>query len=77
MTVISRKKARNEAYKLFLTDYELDTIASQNAGSSIYRSTVQDVTAWISDLWCTLALNMAGYVSENIYKVFVTKYVNS
>ena len=77
MTVTSRKKAWNEVYKLFLTDYELDTIASQNAGSSIYRSTAQDVTAWISDLGCTLALNMAGYVSENIYKVFVTKYVNS
>lgn len=58
MTVRSREEAWKAANKIFPTDYEPDTRASQNAGYPIYWSTASGVNAWISDLNTTLELNL-------------------
>ncbi len=58
MTVRSRKEAWEAANKIFPTDYEPDTRASQNAGYPIYWSTASGVNAWISDLNTALEVNL-------------------
>lgn len=57
MTVKSRKEAWKKVDEIFPTDYEKDEQSSINAGYPIYRSTVDGVNAWISDLNVTLELN--------------------
>lgn len=66
MTVASRKEAWEAANKIFPSDYEPDTRASQNAGYPIYWSTAQGVNAWISDLGNALELNMPDGKSISI-----------
>lgn len=54
----AREIAWQEANKLFPTDYEYEAWSTQRAGYPIYRSTVKDVNAWISDLNCRLEVNV-------------------
>ncbi len=55
---VAREIAWQEADRLFPTDYEYDEGSKQRAGYPIYRSTVKDVNAWISDLNCRLEVNV-------------------
>lgn len=61
--VSSRDKAWELADKLFPTDYMKDEESSGRAGYPIYESTAENgrfAGAWISDLNCTLELNIPG-----------------
>lgn len=57
-------KNRQEAFKvagaLFPTDYEIDSVASANAGYDIYRHGIIEQDAWISDLGSRLEVNVNG-----------------
>lgn len=59
--VESREEAWSVADELFPTDYLKDDAASQKAGYPIFESTAKNspyTGAWISDLNCTLELNI-------------------
>ena len=58
ITVKNREAAWAEANRIFPTDYEQDTISTERAGYPIYRSTAEDDFSWISDLGCTLEVNV-------------------
>ncbi|MCD8294954.1 MAG: hypothetical protein LUE27_06920 [Clostridia bacterium] len=54
----AREIAWQEANKLFPTDYDYEAGSKDRVGYPIYRSTVKDVNAWISDLNCRLEVNV-------------------
>ena len=64
--VKNRDEAWKEANRLFPTDYEKDERASQNAGYPIYMSTAEGENSWISDLNCTLELNIHNKKTKGI-----------
>ncbi len=57
-------KDREEAFKvageMFPMDYDLDKVASTNAGYDVYRHSVIEQDAWISDLGSRLEVNVNG-----------------
>lgn len=64
--VKNRDEAWKEANRLFPTDYEKDERSSQNAGYPIYMSTAEGENSWISDLGCTLELNIHNKKTKGI-----------
>ena len=64
--VRNREEAWQEANRLFPTDYEKDERASQNAGYPIYMSTAEGENSWISDLNCTLELNIHNKKTKGV-----------
>lgn len=58
LTVNSKNEAWQTADRIFPTDYELDLMASKNAGYNIYKSTIFANESWISDLGTRLELNI-------------------
>lgn len=66
-----KAKSTGEAWKivdgLFPTDYELDAAASARAGYDVYKSTLDGVEAWISDLTARLEVNLPDGSSVNVY----------
>ena len=64
--VRSREEAWMEADKLFPTDYEQDEQSTKNAGYPIFRSTADGNLSWISDLNCTLELNIYNKKTKGI-----------
>lgn len=66
MKVTSVEKAWEAANRIFPTDYIQDDVASMKAGYPIYRSTADDVNAWISDLNCRLEVNIQNPKTKEI-----------
>lgn len=66
MKVTSVEKAWEAANRIFPTDYIQDDVASMKAGYPIYRSTADDVNAWISDLNCRLEVNIQNPETKEI-----------
>lgn len=56
--VRTTKEAWNVADRLFPTDYIKDEGSTSRAGYPIYKSTAEENDSWISDLGCTLELNI-------------------
>lgn len=69
MKVTSIKEAWDEANRIFPTDYMKDEQSSNRAGYPIYRSTAEDVNAWISDLNCRLEVNIQNPKTKEIESI--------
>lgn len=64
--VRTKQQAWEVANRMFPTDYMQDTMSSKRAGYPIYRSTADDVNAWISDLNVRLEVNIQDPETKEI-----------
>lgn len=74
MKVNSKEEAWYRLNEIFPTDYAEDVSASNIAGYPIYKSTVKNCSAWISDLGNRLEVNLPDGNTVNIWIEEKPKY---